>query len=107
IAHNWCDESALEGNGHANIGIPELQNAVTRPDRIGGRNALQRCSPGFDDEIVEREFERWLAIFVFRPASIPFLTHRYQTAGVEIGSQIEVWNGLFGLNQSRDDGAAH
>ena len=42
--------------------VLEAQDAILRPDRIGGRHALQRRRPGLDDEIVDRELEGGLAV---------------------------------------------
>ena len=58
----------------------EAQDAVVRPHRIGGGNALQRRRPGLDDEVVERELERRLAIFGLGRGGIGLLAHGDQPA---------------------------
>jgi 4-hydroxy-tetrahydrodipicolinate synthase len=60
---------------------------------------LQRRRPGLDDELVERKLERRLAVFVLRRGRIGLLTHCDELAGIHIGGQIEMRDGLRGLDR--------
>ena len=85
----------------------KAQDAVAGPHRIGGGNALQRRRPGLDDEVVERQLEGGLAVLALRRGGIRLLAHGDEPADIHIGGQIEMRDGLLGLDQPLGDGRAH
>src|SRR6478672_971843 len=107
IAYYRRDQPALERDRHTDVGMLEAENTVARPYRVGSSDALERSRPGLDDEIVERELERRLAILVLWRGGIGLLAHRDQAAGIEIGCQIKMRDRPLGFDQPRRDGAAH
>ena len=87
--------------------MPEAQDAVFRPYRIGVRDALQCRGPSLDDEIVDRQLERGIAVAVLGRRRVRLFAQRQQAADIDIGGEIEMRNGLLGLHQPGRDGAPH
>src|SRR5271166_800767 len=51
------DQSAFDGDCNADVAMTQAQDAVARPDRVRVRHLNERCRPGFDEEVVDRELE--------------------------------------------------
>src|SRR5437773_2452448 len=97
-----CRRAAPTARMVACGGLMMAENSVLGPDRVGGRDALQRRRPGLDDEVVDRELERGPHPSLPRlrgrvreggRRGIGFLTQRQQARDLDVGGEIEMRDG--------------
>src|SRR6202050_2802805 len=106
VAQDRCDQPVVESNRDPDVGVFEAQDAVAGPDCIRRRQPLQGPRVGADEKVVERKFERWIAVCILWCGAIGLLAQRDQPPDVDVGGEMEVWNRLR-LREARRDGAAH
>ncbi len=107
LADHRRDQPALDRNRNPDVGMSETQDTVDRPHRVGRRHALQRRRPGLDDEVVDGELEQRIARAVLGRPGIRLLAQLEQRADLDIRGEIEVRDGLLGLDQPRGNRAPH
>ena len=106
-AHNWCDQAAGDGHGNAHIGVVVFNHGIVRPRHIGFRHLDQRHGQGLDDEIIDGNFPRGLAVLVLRCLQIEAFAQGQEVLEGNIDGDIEMRHRLLGFRQPPRNGFAH
>jgi len=78
------DQAAVDRDRDGDVAMLQAQDAILCPHRIGRGQAPQRGRPRLDDEIVEGELERGIAVVVLGRGRIRFFAQRDEPPDLEV-----------------------